>query len=279
MQKPLRVAQELGRERKEGVYLVGGLVRDILLEKPVTDLDLCVEGDGIAFGKSLAQVLGGRFNPYKRFLTGKIRLPRGQTPNTIDIATARKERYASPGAMPDVSPSAIREDLFRRDFTINAMAISLEDNSLVDPHNGQSDLQRKSLRILHPKSFEDDPTRAIRGIRFQIRFGFSFEAETETRLLRSLKEKWFLRVSKPRLRDELWAILKEEKWQKILQALNQNGVLKALGLPEDIPAQSPPTATERLMLYLSKMESEARKRLIQDFSFPKALLDSRTLFS
>lgn len=258
----------LASERKEESYLVGGPVRDILLGEPVADMDLCVEGDGIAFGKSLAQVLGGRFNSYKKFLTGKVRLPRGQS---IDIATARKERYAFPGAMPDVSPAPIGEDLFRRDFTINAMAISLEDGSLVDPHEGEKDLTNKILRILHPKSFEDDPTRALRGIRFQIRFGFSFEMETEKLLLYCLKEKWFLRVSKPRLRDEFWAILKEEKWQEILQALNQNGVLKALELPEDIPAQSPPAATERLMLYLSKMEPAARKRLIQDFSFPKAL--------
>lgn len=261
----------LASERKEEIYLVGGPVRDILLGRPVADMDLCVEGDGIAFGKSLAQVLGGRFNSYKRFLTGKLRLPRGQS---IDIATARKERYAFSGAMPDVSPTSIGEDLFRRDFTVNAMAISLKDGSLVDPHEGEKDLTNKILRILHPKSFEDDPTRALRGIRFQIRSGFSFERETEKLLLRSLKEKWLLRVSKPRLRDEFWAILKEEKWQKILQQLAREGVLKSLGLPEDVPERQATTAPERLLDYLSGLSRDARRDLLRDFAFPKALLDT-----
>jgi tRNA nucleotidyltransferase (CCA-adding enzyme) len=160
------------------VYLVGGAVRDLLLGRGRVDVDLVVEGDAAA----LAERLGAEARSHERFATAKVRLDGHE----VDIASARSETYPHPGALPVVEPAAtLEEDLGRRDFTINAMAIPLAgDPRLVDPHGGQADLAAKRLRVLHPRSFEDDPTRAIRAARYAARFGFELEPETE-RLLRA----------------------------------------------------------------------------------------------
>lgn len=154
------------------VYLVGGAVRDLLLGRGRTDIDLVVEGDATA----LASRLGGEVIEHERFATAKARL--GE--HDLDIATARAETYPHPGALPEVEPTAgIAADLARRDFTINAMAIPLRrDPELIDPHNGRADLAAGLLRILHPGSFDDDPTRALRAARYAARFGFELELDT-----------------------------------------------------------------------------------------------------
>jgi tRNA nucleotidyltransferase (CCA-adding enzyme) len=154
------------------VYLVGGAVRDLLLGRGRTDIDLVVEGDATA----LATRLGGEVIEHERFATAKARLGEHE----IDIATARAESYPHPGALPEVEPTAgIAADLARRDFTINAMAIPLRrDPELIDPHRGREDLEAGLLRVLHSRSFEDDPTRALRAARYAARFGFSLEPET-----------------------------------------------------------------------------------------------------
>jgi tRNA nucleotidyltransferase (CCA-adding enzyme) len=162
----------------EPVYLVGGAVRDLLLGRDRTDVDLVVVGDAAA----LAARLGAETKEHERFATAKVELDG----HDVDIATARMETYAHPGALPDVEPAeSIEEDLRRRDFTINAMALPLQGNAaLVDPHGGKGDLEAKVLRVLHERSFEDDPTRALRAARYAARFGFELAAETE-RLLRA----------------------------------------------------------------------------------------------
>ncbi len=154
------------------VYLVGGAVRDLLLGHGRTDIDLVVEGDATA----LASRLGGEVVEHERFATAKARL--GE--HDVDIATARAETYPRPGALPEVEPTAgIAADLARRDFTINAMAIPLRrDAELIDPHRGRADLESGLLRILHPSSFEDDPTRALRAARYAARFDFELEPDT-----------------------------------------------------------------------------------------------------
>lgn len=154
------------------VYLVGGAVRDLLLGHGRADIDLVVEGDATA----LASRLGGEVIEHERFATAKARL--GE--HDLDIATARAETYPFPGALPEVEPTAgIAADLARRDFTINAMAIPLRrDAELIDPHNGRADLAAGLLRILHPGSFDDDPTRALRAARYAARFGFELEPDT-----------------------------------------------------------------------------------------------------
>lgn len=154
------------------VYLVGGAVRDLLLDRGRADIDLVIEGDATA----LATRLGGEVVEHERFATAKASLGEHE----VDIATARAESYPHPGALPEVEPTAgIAADLARRDFTINAMAIPLRrDPELIDPHRGLRDLEAGLLRILHPHSFEDDPTRALRAARYAARFGFELEPET-----------------------------------------------------------------------------------------------------
>ncbi|HEY5054315.1 MAG TPA: hypothetical protein VII45_13000 [Solirubrobacterales bacterium] len=155
------------RERagSETVYLVGGAVRDLLLGRGRADLDLVVEHDAAG----LAARLGSDVVEHDRFATAKVNLDGHE----IDIATARTETYAAPGALPDVRPAGLLDDLARRDFTINAMAIPLVgEPRLIDPHGGRDDLAAGLLRVLHPDSFVDDPTRALRGARYAARFGF-----------------------------------------------------------------------------------------------------------
>ncbi|HEX6688541.1 MAG TPA: hypothetical protein VF085_07750 [Solirubrobacterales bacterium] len=154
------------------VYLVGGAVRDLLLGHGRADIDLVIEGDATA----LAGRLGGKVVEHERFATAKVHLGEHE----VDIATARSETYPRPGALPEVEPTAgIAADLSRRDFTINAMAIPLRrDPELIDPHRGQADLEAGLLRVLHSRSFEDDPTRALRAARYTARFGLELEPDT-----------------------------------------------------------------------------------------------------
>jgi tRNA nucleotidyltransferase (CCA-adding enzyme) len=181
------------REAGEPVYLVGGAVRDLLLDRPRADVDLVIVGDAAA----LAGRLGGAEVEHERFGTAKVELDGHE----IDIASARTETYPEPGALPIVGwADSIEADLGRRDFTINAMAIPLADDPrLIDPHGGCEDLQRGLLRILHPRSFEDDPTRAVRAARYASRYGFTLEPETD-RLLRNTD---LATVSADRRRSEL----------------------------------------------------------------------------
>ena len=162
----------------EPVYLVGGAVRDLLLGRGRADLDLVAEGDAA----ELAARLGGEPVEHERFGTVKLEIEGHE----VDIASARSETYAKPGALPDVTvPAGIEADLGRRDFTINAMAMPLAgEPRLIDPHGGEADLKAGLLRVLHERSFRDDPTRAIRAARYAARFGFELEPETE-RLLRA----------------------------------------------------------------------------------------------
>lgn len=166
---------ELEAVRKEGgdpVYLVGGAVRDLLLGRPRADVDLVVEGDAAA----LAARLGGAEKAHERFGTVKVEVEGHE----LDIATARTETYPEPGVLPVVAPAkSVEADLGRRDFTVNAMAIPLAgEPRVIDPHGGREDLAEGLLRVLHPRSFVDDPTRAIRAARYSSRFGFGLEPET-----------------------------------------------------------------------------------------------------
>lgn len=176
-----RIHPELAAVREvaeEHIYLVGGAVRDLLLGRARADVDLVVEGDAA----TLAESLGADVVSHERFATAKMRLDGHE----VDIASARSESYPTPGSLPVVEPAAsIEADLARRDFTINAMAIPLRgDPYLIDPHGGQEDLDAGLLRVLHSRSFEDDPTRAIRAARYAVRFDFALEAGTE-QLLRA----------------------------------------------------------------------------------------------
>lgn len=192
---------EFVREALVGLqaYLVGGAVRDILLGQERFDLDVCLVGDASdALDRLEAEPLsGGRFGTAVAFVDG----------TRVDLARARRESYSAPGALPDVEPAGIEDDLRRRDFTINSMAIPLEGPPrLIDPLGGARDLERGVLRMLHGASFEDDPTRALRGARYAARYGLSFEVETE----RALRKADLSAVSDERVGAELRLCAEEE---------------------------------------------------------------------
>jgi tRNA nucleotidyltransferase (CCA-adding enzyme) len=162
------------REAAGGIqcYLVGGAVRDLLLGRKRTDIDVVVEGEV----EELASRLGGELRVHERFATASVRVDGLE----VDLARTRSETYARPGALPDVRPAPLEDDLARRDFTINAMAVRLTgDADLIDPHRGLEDLREGLLRVLHPRSLADDPTRALRAARYAARYGFGLEPGTE----------------------------------------------------------------------------------------------------
>ncbi|MCK5124542.1 MAG: hypothetical protein KAQ82_04875, partial [Dehalococcoidia bacterium] len=170
-------------ERGERVYLVGGVVRDLLLGYPNLDLDLVVEGDAVKLAQQVAETSQAKLLAHHRFGTAKLRYENF----TMDLATARKETYAKPGALPTVTPGTLKDDLVRRDFSINAMAISLASDDyeeLVDPYQGKNDLEHRLIRILHPGSFSNDATRILRAVRYEQRLGFELETLTAQLLKR-----------------------------------------------------------------------------------------------
>jgi len=209
-------------KRGQRVYLVGGVVRDLLLGYPNFDLDLVVEGDAVKLAQQVAETSQAKLLAHHRFGTAKLRYENF----TLDLATARKETYARPGALPAVTPGTLKDDLVRRDFSINAMAISLGANDygeLVDPYHGKSDLGHHLIRILHPGSFSDDATRILRGVRYEQRLGFEFEAQTARLLKRNIP--MLDTISSDRIRHELELIFKEKQPELAIKRLGELGVL------------------------------------------------------
>jgi tRNA nucleotidyltransferase (CCA-adding enzyme) len=212
----------------EGVYLVGGTVRDILLAERSFDVDIAVEGDAIALARALATVLAGRVRAHQKFGTAVVLYG---DDGRVDVVTARTEFYDAPAALPTVEHASIREDLFRRDFTINAMAVSLKGDDagrLVDPFGGRRDLDERRLRVLHNLSFIDDPTRIFRGIRYENRYGFRMDEHT-LRLARGTIEMGLVGdLSSARLRDELVALLEEGEVEHSILRLAELGADRAI---------------------------------------------------
>jgi tRNA nucleotidyltransferase (CCA-adding enzyme) len=189
-------------------WLVGGAVRDLLLGAESVDLDVAVEGDARAVARELAAQLGGEAKLHERFGTATVRA--GDL--VVDLATARRERYAHAGALPMVEEAPIEDDLARRDFTINAMAAALEGarlGELLDPHGGRDDLDARVVRVLHAQSFADDPTRLLRALRYEARLGFRMDAETERLARQAIAAGAPATVSGARIRDELLDLLDE----------------------------------------------------------------------
>jgi tRNA nucleotidyltransferase (CCA-adding enzyme) len=198
-------------------YLVGGAIRDVLLGRDRSDLDVVIEGD-VA---ELANVAGFALEREGQFLTGKLKLDDGE----IDVAQARAETYPAPGALPEVRPAAIADDLARRDFTVNAMAFSLGGGGeLIDPHGGVDDLRAGLLRVLHEASFVDDPTRALRAARYAARFDFDVEPET-AKLLAGAD---LSTVSEDRVQNELRRAAAEQDPAKVLRLIAEWGMMPAL---------------------------------------------------
>lgn len=215
---------------REPVFVVGGAIRDLLMDHPRSDLDLVVVGDAA----ELATRLGGAEIEHERFGTVKAQVEGHE----VDLATARTETYPTPGALPVVTPAgSIEEDLGRRDFTINAMAVPVREPRLIDPHGGRADLEQGVLRVLHPRSFEDDPTRALRAARYAARFGFELEPETEGLLRRAD----LTTVSADRRRAELERLAAEPTARRGFELLAEWGLidlrpdgLKLLGAVDEL---------------------------------------------
>jgi len=220
----LRLAGEIADELGSTVYCVGGFVRDFLLQVPNYDVDLVVEGEGIALAKSLAQRLGGRERIHDQFKTAVVILPDG---SKIDVATARTEYYEFPAALPRVKKSSIREDLYRRDFTINTLALCLNPDlfgNLIDYFGGLKDLEKGYIRILYNLSFVEDPTRILRAIRFEQRYKFTIEPDT-LRFARDAIERRLLgKLSYKRIMHELILILSEKNPVPSLKRIQEIGV-------------------------------------------------------
>ena len=213
---------------ERGVYLVGGTVRDILLGEPGFDVDLAVEGDGQAFAQALAQELGGRVQPHDAFGTAVVEYGDGEH---VDVVTARRERYDAPVVLPTVEPSTIEDDLFRRDFAINAMAVGLTGETagrLVDPFEGRRDLDARTIRVLHDGSFVDDPTRIFRALRYASRYGFELDQHTAQLAREAIEAGLVGQLSPARLRDEPVLLLDEPRADRSIALLAELGADRAI---------------------------------------------------
>ena len=213
------------------VYVVGGFVRDLLCNIKNLDIDLVVEGDGIRFAEKLAAKYNWQTQNYKKFGTSTLTF---EGLSTIDVATARTEYYSHPAALPEVKPSLIKLDLARRDFTINSMAIKLNGQGvfcLIDLFGGETDLKNGLIRVLHDRSFVDDPSRIFRAIRFEQRFGFCIESQTKN-LIESAVEKTFIGgLSGDRLMNEIKILLNESDPMKCIERMRELLLLQAI-VPE-----------------------------------------------
>jgi tRNA nucleotidyltransferase (CCA-adding enzyme) len=222
----LKQAGELADRLEMSAYVVGGFVRDLLLGIENLDVDLVVEGDGIAFARALARANGGRVKAHERFGTAVVILPDGFK---VDVATARTEYYEYPTALPTVERSSIKKDLYRRDFTINTLAIRLNSRSfgqLIDFYGGQRDLKEKTIRVLHGLSFVEDPTRVFRAIRFELRFGFHVGKETSALIKGAVKMDLFHRLSGHRLLDELKLLFSEREPRRAVSRMAELDLLR-----------------------------------------------------
>ena len=232
LQELLMVARDTANGMGYSLYIVGGYVRDLLLGTPTLDLDMVVEGDAIAMARALAPKIGARVRGHARFGTAKIILegdPLAGVPASLDFVTARTEFYERPSVLPQVESSSIKQDLYRRDFTINTLAICLDRDrygELLDFYGGERDLRSRRIRVLHNLSFVEDPTRIMRAVRFEQRLGFEIEERT-ARLIDDAIE-LIDHVSGERLRHELFLMLNESEPEHGLDRLSRLGVLERI---------------------------------------------------
>ena len=227
----LKIFQEIGGVAEElgfGAYVIGGFVRDLFLYRTNEDLDIVIEGDGIAFAKKYARQFGARLHTHHKFGTAVIVFT---DDFKIDVASARLEYYKFPAALPKVELSSIKLDLFRRDFTINTLAIQLNPGHLgrlIDFFSAQKDIKDKAIRVLHNLSFVEDPTRVFRAIRFEQRFGFTIGKLTANLIKNAVKMNFFKRLSGRRVFSELRHILTEEDPVSALIRLQDFRLLKVI---------------------------------------------------
>ena len=276
-QDALRTARDL--LPAGALFIVGGTVRDALLGVGMQDLDVVVEGTNAeTLASSLQRHLGGELSCHFDFGTCTLTLSNGLI---MDVATAREEYYAHPGALPQVRFSTLRKDLARRDFTINTLALRVapEPLTLIDPYGGLRDLQDKRLRILHPLSFTEDPTRILRGARLAGRLGLSYDTESERQLQAALNTNVLKQISHSRLRNELMLCLNERAVTPIITHLQHYGALKhmfhltadlsILQNLDKLKEQTPVPAESYLLALLMTLTSTQFARHRNAFNWPK----------
>ncbi len=216
-------------------HVVGGFVRDMLLGRRNLDMDVVVEGDGVHFAERAAAELGGRVKIHRRFGTAVLVLSRTLH---VDVTSARTEYYTRPGALPTVERSSLRQDLFRRDFTLNAMAACINPEcfgAIADPFGGLRDLERGVLRVLHSLSFVEDPTRVLRAARFERRYAFALDSASEELACRAVEMGMLDEVSGARIREEMLDIIDEDSPSSVFERLVDLGALEVI-LAEGVPA-------------------------------------------
>jgi len=256
----LKASSVLAKSSGFGIYLVGGVVRDLILKRKVFDLDIVVEGSAIIFAKKLSGSLRSEFRKHHSFGTAAINFEG----HKIDFATARTETYSRQGALPKVSPASLAKDFLRRDFTINAMAVSLNKTDygrLIDLCNGLEDLNKGLIRVLHPKSFQDDPTRILRAIRFEQRFSFKIEPRTLKLIKEAIESQSLELVGPHRLRDEIILILKEPKPSGYIKRIKELAGFSFIdkGIKIDKKSFSLFTRIEKASTYYQKRFKKHRK--------------------
>lgn len=223
----LKFIGNLAYKRQYAAFVVGGFVRDLVMSVKNLDIDIVVEGNAVEFSRDFADRSGGTLVVHKKFGTATVVMPWGLAKDKrfkVDIATARREKYKHPAALPDVEFSSLRDDLSRRDFTINAMAIALSGKNfgqLIDFFDGQRHLREGIISVLHEGSFIDDPTRIFRAVRFEQRYGFRIDETTEKLIKTAIKKDMFGRTEKQRIRDELVLMLNEEDPIRAITRMHQ----------------------------------------------------------
>jgi len=210
----------LARDQGVAAYLVGGPVRDLMLGRPNADLDITVEGNGLRLAEGFAALhRGAKLTRYPAFKTASVHLTDG---TLVDFASSRKETYKRGGAFPEVKASTIKDDLLRRDFTFNAMALAINPDTwgkLIDPYGGQADLRGKKICVLHEKSFLDDPTRILRAARFKARLGFKIEVQTLKLIKSAVKIKVLDTIKPQRYLKDFNKVLKEAEFKEAIRIL------------------------------------------------------------
>jgi len=223
--RAIEVVKEVAIEKGVRPFLVGGPVRDLLLGRPGLDVDLTLEEGSSTLARALAKRIEGRVRSHPQFLTYKV-IAEGYP--EIDIATARSEKYRAPGSLPAVSEGKLNDDLMRRDFTVNAIAMDVLDGTIHDPAHGQRDINARVVKVLHDASFIDDPTRVFRAIRLARRLGFSIGPHTAKLMRTAIRSGALSTVSKERLWRELFLAMDERDAPKILAYLHKEGALTAI---------------------------------------------------
>jgi tRNA nucleotidyltransferase (CCA-adding enzyme) len=282
LRKRLAAARRVASKRRSPLYLVGGAVRDLLLGKPVADIDLAIEGDGVVFARALARELGARPRPHERFGTVTLEFRDG---SRLDIASTRAETYEARGALPSVAAAPLGRDLARRDFTINAIALRLAPRRrpvLIDPFGGVRDIGSGTIRMMHENSPQDDPTRAFRAVRYANRLRFRIDPRTRRWIRQAAHHGAFDGVSGDRMRRELRLLFSEPDRATAVRLMGALGidrmvdpdlrhdepVLASLRRAEAIARRHPGQTTWLLFLLVwsGELGPSARERLSRRLS-------------